>query len=150
MEKRKNMYRVFQLSNLIVLGILTIVLLSANTVGVNEDGYDVLELIAAILFFSELILNLVFFSMAICNFKALLNQMPNGVKISRVQLYIHTALIILWTAFTVWVSVNVVKSGRYMLKQYYPIQQALVGDIFAQILSLMLAFLVNYVLFRSS
>ena len=150
MEKRKNMYRVFQLSNLIVLGILTIVLLSANTVGVNEDGYDVLELIAAILFFSELILNLVFFSMAICNFKALLNQMPDGVKISRVQLYIHTTLIILWTAFTVWVSVNVVKSGRYMLKQYYPIQQALVGDIFAQILSLMLVFLVTYVLYRSS
>ena len=150
MEKRKNMYRVFQLSNLIVLGILTIVLLSANTVGVNQDGYDTLELIAAILFFSELILNLVFFSMAICNFKALLNQMPNGVKISRVQLYIHTTLIILWTAFTVWVSVNVVKSGRYMLKQYYPIQQALVGDIFAQILSLMLVFLATYVLYRSS
>ena len=84
MEKRKNMYRVVQLSNLIVLGILTIVLLSANTVGVNQDGYDVLELIAAILLFSELLLNLVFFSMAICNFRALLKQMPDGVKVSSV------------------------------------------------------------------
>ena len=84
MEKRKNMYRVVQLSNLIVLGILTIVLLSANTVGVNQDGFDALELIAAILLFSELLLNLVFFSMAICNFKALLKQMPDGVKISRI------------------------------------------------------------------
>ena len=37
-----------------------------------------------------------------------------------------------------------------MLSQYYPIQQALVGDIFVQILSLMLVFLVTYVLYRSS
>ena len=83
MENRKNMYRVVQLSNLIVLGILTLVLLSANTVGANWAGFDILELIAAVILFCELLLNLVFFSMAIFNFRALLKQMPDGIKISR-------------------------------------------------------------------
>ena len=45
MERRKNMYRVVQLSNLIVLGVMTVVILFANTVEVNQDNQDAFDVL---------------------------------------------------------------------------------------------------------
>ena len=102
------MYRVVQLSNLIILGILTIVLLSANTIGFGADGFKVLELLAVVLFLSELLMNLVFMTLAICNFRTLLKQMPKGVKVNNFQLIIHFVLIAMWSGFAVWVAICLV------------------------------------------
>ena len=45
MERRKNMYRVVQLSNLIVLGVMTVVILFANTVEVNQDNQEAFDVL---------------------------------------------------------------------------------------------------------
>ena len=149
-RRRKTMYRIIELSNLILLGITTLALLFVGTVGYGDEELDVVESIAVVLMFLQLPLNLGFLACSLCNFRSIVKG-QEAVKVNTLQLHLHNVLIYLWSGFCLWVVALFVRDGRPGEGMAYaPSRDLLICDIAMLTLALLLSTLSAHVLYKAN
>jgi len=147
--RRKHLYRMTQLGNLILFGVVVLAMLYFGTVGANNDVFRVLIIVGVGLMFFQLPLDCFCMTYSLCIFRSIV-QGQEAVRINTFQIHLHNVLIYLWTAMGLFYIVVLVRDGLPGEQmEFRGARDLTICDMTMLTLSMLISALAGYVLYKA-
>ena len=147
--RRKYLYRVTELANLILFGLVVLAMLYFGTLGASGHVFKGVLIVGVILEFLQLPLDCFCVTYALFTFRSIVKG-QEAVRVNTFQIHLHNVLIVLWTACGVFYIVVLVRDGLPSDQMgYRGARDLTICDISMLILSSLISTLAGYVLYKA-